>query len=132
MEAENTDDEMDDIENKDIIEKYNLDKYDEDSEGELGTTSLNSLATLTVFASEEDDPYLQEGDNQEVKLAIESGYTVNYLFRKKTMKVKIFVSSQLTIYFLWDTSKVTLQFSKFKVLDSYVKSSLIMVLISLQ
>lgn len=50
----------------DIISKYNLDNYDEDSEGELASHNLNSLAQLTVFASNEDDPYFQNDDNQDV------------------------------------------------------------------
>ena len=62
----NCDEGMDDTENVDIIERYDLDNYDDDSEGELGTTNLNSLGALTVYASEADDPYLQNDDNQDV------------------------------------------------------------------
>ncbi|CAG2181440.1 unnamed protein product, partial [Oppiella nova] len=42
-----------------IVEKYDLDNYDDDSEGELGTNSLSALASLTVFADNNDDPYIQ-------------------------------------------------------------------------
>ncbi|CAG2167284.1 unnamed protein product [Oppiella nova] len=48
-----------------IVEKYDLDNYDDDSEGELGTNSLSALASLTVFADNNDDPYIQNDVNSD-------------------------------------------------------------------
>ena len=59
---------LEESENRDIIERYHLDNYDDDSEGELGTTNLNSLAALTVYASEADDPFLENDDNRDVTI----------------------------------------------------------------
>lgn len=58
--------EEDNDENSDnIITRYNLDNYDNDDDGEVGETSLMNLANLTVFGSNDDDPYLQNDDNQD-------------------------------------------------------------------
>ncbi len=51
-----------------IISKYNLDNYDDDNDGEVGHSSLINLANLTVFSSNDDDPYLQNDDNEDVSL----------------------------------------------------------------
>lgn len=51
-----------------ISRRYNLDNYDDDDDGELGGNTLISLANMTVFASNDDDPYLQNDDNEDVNI----------------------------------------------------------------
>ncbi|XP_054159225.1 periodic tryptophan protein 1 homolog [Oppia nitens] len=71
---ENNGNEEDD--EKRIVDKYDLENYDEDSEGELGANSLNALASLTMFADNTEDPYIDneveysddgEAENFEIK-----------------------------------------------------------------
>jgi periodic tryptophan protein 1 len=59
-------DDTNDGKSDDIISKYNLDNYDDDNDGEVGHSSLVNLANLTVFATNDDDPYFQNDDNEDV------------------------------------------------------------------
>jgi len=67
--GEESDENIDNDENSDnIVSRYDLDNYDDDDDGEVGQTSLLNLGNLTVFASNEDDPYLENNDNEDVSL----------------------------------------------------------------